>query len=81
MQYILVMNNLSIVFLSLRQRIGAIEFNEGDSGSIYWTIKLGVKFPPHFSPSSFILWDDIIIDPYLTILLSFSKAEDWSEKI
>ena len=45
---ILVMNNLSIVFLSLRQRIGAIKFNEGDSGSIYWTIKLGVKFPPHF---------------------------------
>ena len=28
---ILVMNNLSIVFLSLRQRIGAIKFNEGDS--------------------------------------------------
>ena len=46
------MNNLSIVFLSQRQRIGAIEFNEGDSGSIYWTIKLGVKFPSHFSPSS-----------------------------
>ena len=46
------MNNLSIVFLSRRQRIGAIKFNEGDSGSIYWTIKLGVKFPPHFSPSS-----------------------------
>ena len=59
------MNNLSIVFLSRRQRIGAIKFNEGDSGSIYWTIKLGVKFPPHFSPSSFILLDDIVIDPYL----------------
>ena len=52
---ILVMNNLSILFLSLRQRIGAIKFNEGDSGSICWTIKLGVKFPPHFSPLSFFL--------------------------
>ena len=70
------MNTLRIRIHSQRQRIGAIKVYEGDSGSIYWTIKLGVKFPPHFSPSSFILWDDIVIDPYLTIL-----AEDWSEKI
>ena len=39
--------------------------------AIKWTIKLGVKFPPHLSPTSFILWDDIVIDPYLQRMIVY----------
>ena len=62
---------LQLCYLSQRQKIGARKFNEGDSSSISWTIKLGVKFPPHFSPSSFILWDNIVIDPYLQRMIVY----------